>query len=110
MVKVFDAAGVEVARGETDDNGDFACTLVSYIVSAVGVDKSMNPYKVTVEFDNGDVSNDVTAVDPVDGSWTTATTVTADPDWTWTFVGVTVLAIIAILIVVAVILRKKKTT
>ncbi len=97
-VTVIDANGVMVARGETNDNGDFVCTVVSYIVSAVGVDKTMNPYKVSVEFDNGNVSNDVTVADPVDGSYITATTVTADPDWTWTFVGVTVLAIIVVLI------------
>jgi len=109
-VTVIDANGVMVARGVTDDNGDFVCTVVSYIVSAVGVDKTMNPYKVGVEFDNGNVSKDVTVADPVDGSYITSTTVTADPDWTWTFVGVTVLAIIAILIVVAMIVRKKKAT
>ncbi len=105
---VLDAFGAEVARGETDDNGDFVCTIVSYIVTADGKDSSMNPYKVTVEFDNGDVSKEVTAVDPLDGSWTTAVTVTADADNTWAFVGVTVLAIVIILIVVALIMRKKK--
>ena len=108
-VVVLNALGAEVARGETDDDGNFVCTIVSYMVTANGKDSSMNPYEVTVAFDNGNVSKEVTAVDPLDGSWTTAVTVTADADNTWTFVGVTVLAIIIILIVVALILRKKKT-
>ena len=110
MVKVFDSFGVEIARGETDENGDFVCSVVSSIVTASGIDKTMNPYKVTVEFENGDVSEDVATIDPLSGSWTTSMTVTADPDWTWTFVGVTILAIFAILIVVALIVRKKKST
>jgi hypothetical protein len=107
-VVVLDALGVEVARGETNDDGDFVTTIVSYIVSADGKDSSMNPYEVTIAFDNGDVSKEFTAADPLDGSWTTAVTVTADADNTWAFVGVTVLAIIIILIVVALIMRKKK--
>jgi hypothetical protein len=107
-VLVLNAFGAEVARGETDLNGDFICTIVSYLVTANGKDSSMNPYKVSVEFDNGNVSKEVTAVDPLDGSWTTAITVTADADNTWAFVGVTVLAIVIILIVVAYVMRKKK--
>jgi hypothetical protein len=108
-VLVLDARGAEVARGVTDDNGDFVTTIVSFIVTSNGRDSSMNPYKVSVDFDNGNVSKEFTAVDPLDGSWTTAVTVTADADNTWAFVGVTVLAIIIILIVVALIMRKKKT-
>ncbi len=107
-VLVLNALGVIVARGETDANGDFVCTIVSYMVTANGKDSSMNPYKVSVEFDNGNVSKEVTAADPVDGCGRHPTTVTADADNTWIFAGICVLAIVIILIVVALIMRKKK--
>ncbi|MDD1747383.1 MAG: right-handed parallel beta-helix repeat-containing protein, partial [Methanomassiliicoccales archaeon] len=107
-VLVLNALGAMVAQGETDLNGDFVCTVVSYVVTANGKDSSMNPYQVSVEFDNGNVSKEVTAVDPVDGTWETSTTITADADNTWIFAGICVLAIVIILIVVALIMRKKK--
>ncbi len=107
-VLVLNALGATVARGETDLNGDFVCTVVSYVVTANGKDSSMNPYKVSVDFDNGNVSKDVTAADPLDGTWETSTTITADADNTWIFAGICVLAIVIILIVVALIMRKKK--
>ena len=59
--------GAEVARGETNDHGDYRLHHRRVIVSADGRDSSMNPYEATVAFENGDVSKEFTAVDPLDG-------------------------------------------
>ena len=73
-VTVKNNQGVIVATGKSDDTGHFKCSVVAYKIVNGNVDDSMNPYTVTVSFNNGDVTSSVTMTDA------TALTVAANAD------------------------------
>ena len=100
-VTVKNNQGVIVATGKSDDTGHFKCSVVAYKIVNGNVDDSMNPYTVTVSFNNGDVTSSVTMTDA------TALTVAANADHTALYVGI--IAIIAVLLIIAaaVLLRRK---
>ena len=100
-VTVKNNQGVIVATGKSDDTGHFKCSVVAYKIVNGNVDDSMNPYTVTVSFNNGDVTSSVTMTDA------TALTIAAKVDNTALYVGIVAIAAVLLIIAAAVLLRRK---
>ena len=100
-VTVKNAQGVVVATGKSDATGHFKCSVVAYVIVNGNMDDSMNPYKVTAGFYNGDVTSSVTMTDA------TSMTIAAQVDNTAAYVGIIAVVAVIFIIAAAVLLRRK---